>query len=163
MSPNQKRFKIVSLVIMLVALVQVVGGVLLLLGSPLVAGLRIDLGGDASYDGVIAAEVLGVLALVVGLYCFAVGVTGARAANSPRSIGKFNVLAVVRRARLGRGPSRRARGARPRIRRQGAQRGYRPLGEQRHESPPPATASNRRGRLFVRRRSAVSRPCRPTL
>ena len=46
MSPNQKRFKIVSLVILLVALVQVVGGVLLLLGSPLVAGLRIDLGGD---------------------------------------------------------------------------------------------------------------------
>ena len=95
MSPNQKRFKIVSLVILLVALVQVVGGVLLLLGSPLVAGLRIDLGGDASYDGAIAAEVLGVLALVVGLYCFAVGVTGARAANSPRSVGKFNVLAVV--------------------------------------------------------------------
>ena len=66
MSPNQKRFKIVSLVILLVALVQVVSGVLLLLGSPLVAGLRIDLRGDASYDGAIAAEVLGVLALVVG-------------------------------------------------------------------------------------------------
>ena len=94
MSPNQRRFKIVSLLILLVSVVQVVGGVLLLLGSPLAAGLRVGVG-DASYDGVIAAEVLGVRALVVGLYCFAVGVTGARAANSPRSIGKFNVLAVV--------------------------------------------------------------------
>ena len=94
MSPNQKRFKIVSLLILLVSVVQVVGGVLLLLGSPLAAGLRVGVG-DASYDGVIAAEVLGVLALVVGLYCFAVGVTGARAANNPRSTGKFNMLAVV--------------------------------------------------------------------
>ncbi len=94
MSPNQKRFKIVSLVILLVSLVQVVGGVLLLLGSPLAAGLRVSVG-EATHDGALAAEVLGVLSLVVGLYCLAVGVTGARAANSPRSVGKFNVLAAV--------------------------------------------------------------------
>ena len=95
MSPNQKRFKIVSILILFVALLQVIGGVFLLVSSPLAAGMRISLGGDAAYDGTIAAEGIGVLALVVGLYCLVVGVTGARAANSPRSTGKFNVLAVV--------------------------------------------------------------------
>ena len=95
MSPNQKSFKIVSLVILLVSLIQVVGGVLLLLGSPLVAGLRVSLDGGTSYDGAIAAEVLGVLAIVVGLYCLIVGATGARVANRPRSIGKFNALCTV--------------------------------------------------------------------
>lgn len=95
MSPNQKRFKIVSLIILLVSLIQVVGGVLLLLGSPLVAGLRVSLDGGTSYDGAIAAEVLGVLAVVVGLYCLIVGTTGARVANSPRNIGKFNALCAV--------------------------------------------------------------------
>lgn len=95
MTPNQKRFKIVSILILLVALLQVVGGVFLLVSSPLAAGMRVSLGGDGSYDGAIAAEVIGVLALVVGLYCFFVGVTGARAANNPRSTGKFNMLAVV--------------------------------------------------------------------
>ena len=95
MSPNQKRFKIVSLLILLAALVQVVGGVLLLLGSPLAAAWRVGLGGGLVGGDVVASEVLGVLALVVGLYCLVVGVTGARAANSPRSTGKFNVLAAV--------------------------------------------------------------------
>ena len=95
MSPHQKRFKIVSLVILFVALVEVVCGVLLLLGSPLAAGIRVSLGDGASYDGAIAAEVLGVLAVVVGLYCLIVGVTGARAANSPRNVGKFNALCAV--------------------------------------------------------------------
>ena len=95
MTPNQKRFKIVSILILFIALLQVIGGVFLLVSSPLAAGMRVSLGGEAGYDGAIAAEVFGVLALVVGLYCFAVGVTGARAANSPRNTGKFNVLAVV--------------------------------------------------------------------
>ncbi len=95
MSPNQKRFKIVSLIILLVALVQVVGGVLLLLGSPLAAAWCVGLGEGLVGGDAVASEVLGVLALVVGLYCLVVGVTGARAANSPRSTGKFNVLAVV--------------------------------------------------------------------
>ena len=95
MTPSQKRFKIVSILILFVALLQVVGGVFLLVSSPLAAGMRVSLGGDAAYDGAIAAEVIGVLALVVGLYCFAVGVTGARAANNPRATGKFNMLAVV--------------------------------------------------------------------
>lgn len=95
MSPNQKRFKIVSLLILLAALVQVVGGVLLLLGSPLAAAWRVGLGDGLVGGDVVASEVLGVLALVVGLYCLVVGVTGARAANSPRSTGKFNVLAAV--------------------------------------------------------------------
>ena len=96
MSPNQKRFKIVSLIILLAALVQVVGGVLLLLGSPLAAAWRVGLGEGLVGGDAVASEVLGVLALVVvGLYCLVVGVTGARAANSPRSTGKFNVLAVV--------------------------------------------------------------------
>ena len=95
MSPNQKRFKIVSLIILLAALVQVVGGVLLLLGSPLAAAWRVGLGEGRVGGDAVASEVLGVLALVVGLYCLVVGVTGARAANSPRSTGKFNVLAVV--------------------------------------------------------------------
>ena len=95
MSPNQKRFKIVSLLILLAALVQVVGGVLLLLGLPLAAAWRVGLGGGIAGGDVVASEVLGVLALVVGLYCLVVGVTGARAANSPRSTGKFNVLAAV--------------------------------------------------------------------
>ena len=95
MSPNQKRFKIVSLLILLAALVQVVGGVLLLLGSPLAAAWRVGLGDGLVGGDAVASEVLGVLALVVGLYCLVVGVTGARAANSPRSTGKFNVLAAV--------------------------------------------------------------------
>lgn len=95
MSPNQKRFKIVSLIILLAALVQVVGGVLLLLCSPLAAAWRVGLGEGLVGGDAVASEVLGVLALVVGLYCLVVGVTGARAANSPRSTGKFNVLAVV--------------------------------------------------------------------
>lgn len=95
MSPNQKRFKIVSLIILLAALVQVVGGVLLLLGSPLAAAWRVGLGEGLVGGDAVASEVLGVLALVVGLYCLVVGVTGARAANSLRSTGKFNVLAVV--------------------------------------------------------------------
>lgn len=95
MSPNQKRFKIVSLIILFAALVQVVGGVLLLLGSPLAAAWRVGLGEGLVGGDAVASEVLGVLALVVGLYCLVVGVTGARAANSPRSTGKFNVLAVV--------------------------------------------------------------------
>ncbi len=95
MTPNQKRFKIFSILILFVALLQVIGGIFLLVGSPLAAGMRISLGGEAVYDGAIAAEVIGVLALVVGLYCLIVGVTGARAANSPRSTGKFNVLAIV--------------------------------------------------------------------
>lgn len=95
MSPNQKRFKIVSLIILLAALVQVVDGVLLLLGSPLAAAWRVGLGEGLVGGDAVASEVLGVLALVVGLYCLVVGVTGARAANSPRSTGKFNVLAVV--------------------------------------------------------------------
>ena len=95
MTPSQKRFKIVSILILFVALLQVIGGVFLLVGSPLAAGMRVSLGGEAGYDGAIAAEVIGVLALVVGLYCLVVGVTGARAANSPRNTGKFNVLAVV--------------------------------------------------------------------
>ena len=95
MSPNQKRFKIVSLIILLAALVQVVGGVLLLLGSPLAAAWRVGLGEGLVGGDAVASEVLGVLALVVGLYCLVVGVTGARAANSPRSTGKFNVLAAV--------------------------------------------------------------------
>ena len=95
MTPNQKRFKIVSILILFIALLQVIGGVFLLVSSPLAAGMRVSLGGEAGYDGAIAAEVFGVLALVVGLYCLAVGVTGARAANSPRNTGKFNVLAVV--------------------------------------------------------------------
>lgn len=95
MSPNQKRFKIVSLIILLAALVQVVGGVLLLLGSPLAAAWRVGLGEGLVGGDAVASEMLGVLALVVGLYCLVVGVTGARAANSPRSTGKFNVLAVV--------------------------------------------------------------------
>ena len=95
MTPSQKQFKIVSILILFVALLQVIGGVFLLVGSPLAAGMHVSLGGEAAYDGAIAAEVIGVLALVVGLYCFVVGVTGARAANSPRNTGKFNVLAVV--------------------------------------------------------------------
>lgn len=95
MSPNQKRFKIVSLIILLAALVQVVGGVLLLLGSPLAAAWRVGLGEGLVGGDAVSSEVLGVLALVVGLYYLVVGVTGARAANSPRSTGKFNVLAVV--------------------------------------------------------------------
>lgn len=95
MSPNQKRFKIVSLLILLAALVQVVGGVLLLLGLPLAAAWRVGLGDGIVGGDAVASEVLGVLALVVGLYCLVVGVTGARAANSPRSTGKFTVLAAV--------------------------------------------------------------------
>ena len=95
MTPNQKRFKIVSLLILLVALLQVLGGVFLLVGSPLAAGMRVALGGGGSADAALAAQVFGVLALVVGLYCLVVGVTGARAANSPRGSGKFTVLAAV--------------------------------------------------------------------
>lgn len=95
MSASQKRFKIVSILILFVALLQVIGGVFLLVSSPLAAGMRVSLGGESIYDGAIAAEVFGVLALVVGLYCLVVGATGARAANHPRSVGKFNVLAAV--------------------------------------------------------------------
>ena len=60
MSPNQKRFKIVSLIILLAALVQVVGGVLLLLGSPLAAAWRVGLGEGLVGGDAVASAVLGV-------------------------------------------------------------------------------------------------------
>ena len=94
MSTIQKRLKAFSLGIMGFGILDVIGGVLLLVASPFAAGLRVNIAGEMT-DGVIASEVLGIVALVVGVYCLVVGVLGARAANNPRRIGAFKTLDLV--------------------------------------------------------------------
>ena len=94
MSPNQKRLKFVCFAIMFVGLLEILAGAFLISGSPLAAGMRIPVG-DAAYDGMIAAEVLGAVGVVAGVYCLCVGASGARVANSPRKIGAFRTLDIV--------------------------------------------------------------------
>lgn len=94
MSHNQKMLKVFSFGIMGFSLLHLIGGIFLLVASPLAAGMRFEVAGDMT-DGVIAAEVLGVVAIVVGLYCLIVGVMGARSANKPRNVGGFKRLDLV--------------------------------------------------------------------
>lgn len=94
MSTNQKRLKVFSLALMALGILAVVGGVLVLTSSPMASVLRVPVAGAAT-SGTISTEVIGVLALVVGVYCLAVGVLGARAANNPRRVGAFRTLDVV--------------------------------------------------------------------
>ena len=94
MSANQKKLKLFSFGIMGFALLHFIGGIFLLVASPLAAGMRFEVAGDMT-DGVIASEVLGIVALIVGLYCLIVGVSGARAANKPRNVGAFKKLDFV--------------------------------------------------------------------
>ena len=94
MSDMQKKLKLFSFGIMGFGILDVIGGVLMLMASPMAAAMRFTIGSDV-VSGNIAAEVIGVVALVVGVYCLVVGVLGARAANNPRRIGAFRVLDVV--------------------------------------------------------------------
>ena len=93
MSTNQKRLKLLSLALMALGIVGIVGGVLVLTGSPAAAVVRPSVGTAAAWAA--PAEVVGVVALVVGVFSLAVGVFGARAANNPRRVGAFRTLDVV--------------------------------------------------------------------
>ena len=94
MSSNQKRLKVFSFAIMGLALLNILGGVFMLVASPLAAGVSFEVAGDMT-DGVIAAEVLGIVSVIVGAYCLIVGVSGARTANSPRNVRGFQTLDMV--------------------------------------------------------------------
>ena len=91
MSSLQKRLKLLSFGLMGFGLLDVIAGVF---ASPLAAGLTFDVAGEAT-DGVIAAEVLGIVGLLVGAYCLVVGVMGARAANNPRHVSAFKRLDLL--------------------------------------------------------------------
>ncbi|MDM8270405.1 hypothetical protein [Thermophilibacter provencensis] len=91
MSDNQRKLKYFSFAIMIFALLHLIGGAFLIAASPLAAGLRLEVAGDMT-DGVIASEVLGIVAIIVGVYCLIVGVMGARSANNPRHVGGFKKL-----------------------------------------------------------------------
>lgn len=94
MSTIQKRLKMFSFGLMGFGLLDVLAGVFMLVASPLAAGLTFEVAGDMT-DGVIAAEVLGIVGIVVGAYCLVVGVMGARAANNPRHVGGFKSLDLI--------------------------------------------------------------------
>lgn len=94
MSSLQKRLKLLSFGLMGFGLLDVIAGVFMLVASPLAAGLTFDVAGEAT-DGVIAAEVLGIVGLLVGAYCLVVGVMGARAANNPRHVSAFKRLDLL--------------------------------------------------------------------
>ena len=98
MSTNQKRLKVFSLALMALGILAVVGGVLVLTSSPMASVLRVPVAGAAT-SGTISTEVIGVLALVVGVYCLAVGVLGARARQQPAAGG--GLPHARRRARRG--------------------------------------------------------------
>ena len=94
MSDNQKKLKIFSFAIMIFALLHIVAGAFMVAASPLAAGMRFEVAGDMT-DGVIASEMLGIVALIVGVYCLIVGVMGARTANSPRHVSGFKKLDML--------------------------------------------------------------------
>lgn len=94
MTALQKRLKLFSFGIMGVGILQIIAGVFLITASPLAAGMRIEVAGDAT-EGVVAAEVLGVVGIIIGVCCLVIGVLGALSANNPRKVGVFKTLDLL--------------------------------------------------------------------
>lgn len=94
MSHTQKLLKMFSFGIMGFGLLDLIAGVLMLVAAPLAAGTTVELAGELA-DGVDTSRILGIVGIVIGLYCVITGVLGARAANHPRRVGAFQRLDLI--------------------------------------------------------------------
>ena len=97
MSQTQKMLKAFSLAIMGFGILDLIAGIFMVVAAPLAAGTSFEVAGELA-DGPDASVILGIVGIVVGVYCVVTGIVGARTANNPRNIGafqRFDILLVL--------------------------------------------------------------------
>lgn len=94
MSLARKILKVVGILVILSAVLEIAVGALLIGGSSLLAGQTVSDGGQA-VDATTAALGLGIFVIAVACVEVAMGALAVRGANNPAKMGAFKVLATI--------------------------------------------------------------------
>lgn len=96
MSGSRTVLKIITAILIIVAVLEVALGILLIVGSslPEVAAQFVSIG-DQVYNGADGALASGIVVIISGIFYLIVGILGWRGASRPARIGPFFWLAVI--------------------------------------------------------------------
>ena len=95
MSGARKALKVISVIMIVVAVLNILAGLMVVFGASFVVGQQ-----SASIDGITvdvgtSLQAVGVMAAVSGIVSIIVGILGVRGANRPEKIGPFKVVSCI--------------------------------------------------------------------
>ncbi|WP_294440563.1 hypothetical protein [uncultured Slackia sp.] len=95
MSGARKALKIMSILTIVMAIIQIITAGLIVFGSSFMVGMQ-----EAELDGTtvdvgVALMGVGIMALVSSVVSLIVGILGVRGANDPTKIGPYKIIAII--------------------------------------------------------------------
>ena len=95
MSGARKALKIMSILTIVMAIIQIITAGLIVFGSSFMVGMQ-----EAELDGTtvdvgVALMGVGIMALVSSVVSLTVGILGVRGANDPTKIGPYKIIAII--------------------------------------------------------------------
>lgn len=95
MSGARKALKIMSILTIVMAIIQIITAGLIVFGSSFMVGMQ-----EAKLDGTtvdvgVALMGVGIMALVSSVVSLIVGILGVRGANDPTKIGPYKIIAII--------------------------------------------------------------------
>ncbi len=95
MSGARKALKVIAIIMIVLAALQIVLGAMIAFGASFMVGQQ-----SATLEGVTvdvgsSLQGVGIMAVVSGIVSLIVGILGVRGANDPSKIGPFKVLAII--------------------------------------------------------------------
>lgn len=95
MSGARKALKVISIIMIVMAVLNAAAGLMAVFGASFVVGQEFASIDDIRVDVGAALQAVGVMAVVSGVVSVLVGILGVRGANNPAKIGPFKVLACI--------------------------------------------------------------------
>lgn len=95
MSGARKALKVMSILTIVMAIIQIITAGLIVFGSSFMVGMQ-----EAELDGTtvdvgVALMGVGIMALVSSVVSLIVGILGVRGANDPTKIGPYKIIAII--------------------------------------------------------------------
>lgn len=95
MSGARKALKVMSILTIVMAIIQIVTAALIVFGSSFMVGMQEAELNGSTVDVGVALMGVGVMALVSSVVSLIVGILGVRGANDPSKIGPYKVIAII--------------------------------------------------------------------
>lgn len=95
MSGARKALKVMSILTIVMAIIQIVTAALIVFGSSFMVGTQEAELNGSTVDVGVALMGVGVMALVSSVVSLVVGILGVRGANDPSKIGPYKVIAII--------------------------------------------------------------------
>ena len=94
MSASRKVLKVIGILTIFAAVLQLIAGIVIIAGAGLMEGQTIEANGQI-YDSAASVTIIGGFAVVLAVIDLIVGLLALRGAKDPAKVGPFKVIAII--------------------------------------------------------------------